>query len=183
MARIIHAWRAPLMGWLFLLPLAATSASANASEPLRCSPAPGSSGAGLARAADATRAHDRFYQQLVAWKGKPSGCRGKVGSEEAGRLEFTWPDQSTFETSWMPPETSVVRYSRAQGLDREKEVVARFREYAERQGLRMNWEIPTPMHDGDARILEYRDPEVNGSLRFTYDRQQRLIAVSLSLAL
>lgn len=116
------------------------------------------------------------------------GMQGKVGKGPAqgeSRLEFSWPDGSTFEHAFMLPETFVVRYSRPTGLARADELTATLRDYAQLSGLRVDWASPYAESEGGKRIIEYRDtdPGVNGIVRFTYEGQDRLVAVSLSIAL
>jgi YD repeat-containing protein len=176
-----------LMAWLIQLSCVTPSALAGENGPFRCAPAQGTSEVELLKLLDDTRTGDGFYRQLVGWKGSPSACKGSVGkgpSEGESRLELSWPDGSTFGQSFMLPEIFVVRYSSPKGLARTDEIIATFREYAGGRGLRVDWASPYTENKGDTRVIEYRDPDpgVNGIVRFTYDQQDRLVAVSLSLA-
>lgn len=89
-----------------------------------------------------------------------------------------------FERSFTLPELFVIRYSRPKGLMRADEVIAALHEYAGRLGLRVDWTSPSQENEGNTRVVEYRDPTagMNGIVRLAYDRQNRLVAVSLSVA-
>jgi hypothetical protein len=190
MTNVRYSGRLP-MAFLLLLLFAPSPAFAAKGAPLRCIPEKGTSGVELAKLANATRTDDRFYRQLVTWHGQPSACKGSVGKGEdegESRLELTWPDGSTFEQSSMLPETSIVRYSNADGLARADEIIAAVRDYAARWGLHIDWTSPHQQEEAEVagtRVTEYLEPDagVNGIARLTYDRQQRLVAVSLSMAL
>lgn len=176
-----------LVAWLIQLSCTTPPALAGEHGALRCTTAQGSPKVELLKRLDDTRKSDGFYRQLVKWKGPPSACKGSVGTgpaEGESRLEFSWPDGSTFERSFMLPEIFVVRYSRSKGLAHADEVIATLREYAGQHGLHVDWASPHPENEGGIRIIEYRDPDpgVNGIVRFVYDQQDRLVAVSLSLA-
>lgn len=163
------------------------SAPAAQHAALRCVAAPGSSESELRKHLDEVRGTDSFYRQLVAWKGRPSACRGSAGlgpDAQESRLEFSWPDGSSFEQSFTEPEIFVLRYARPAGLERAGAVVAALRAYAVRRGLRVDWNLPQQERVGATRIVEYRDPDpgVNGIVRLFHDRRGRLVAVSLSLA-
>ena len=177
-----------LEAYLLLGLLSSPSAFAANQAPPRCVPEQGTASAELAALAGATRTDDSFYRQLVKWQGPPSACKGSVGKGEAqgeSSLTFTWPDGSTFEQSSLLPETSVVRYSNVHGLARADEITAAFRDYAARQGLHIDWTSPHQETESGERVSRFDDPApgVNGIARFSYDRQQRLIGVSLSIAL
>jgi hypothetical protein len=187
MTRFSCALRTLLMSWLIQFLCAAPAAVAGGNGPLHCAAAPGSSRAELRGHLDEVRRRDSFYRRLIAWKGPPSACSGSLGkgpSQGESRLEFSWPDGSTFERSFMLPEIFVVRYGRPRGLTRADELIAAWRDYADGRGLRVDWASPHPESEGGKRIVEYRDPDpgVNGIVRFTYDRRDRLVAVSLSAA-
>lgn len=154
---------------------------------LHCAAAPGSSPVELRKRLDDIRTNDAFYRQLVAWKGAPSACQGSVGSGpevQESRLALSWPDGSSFEQTFTLPEIFVLRYRRPEGLGRAAEVVAALRAYAAQRGLDVDWTSPHADNEGGTHIVEYRDPApgVNGIVRLFYDRQQRLVTVSLSLA-
>jgi hypothetical protein len=187
MTRFSCAVRMLLMSWLIQFPCAAPAAVAGGNGPLRCAVAPGSSRAELRGHLDELRLRDSFYRRLIAWKGPPAACKGRFGkgpTQGESRLEFSWSDGSTFERSFMLPEIFVVRYGRPRGLTHADELIAAWRDYADGRGLRVDWTSPHPESEGGKRIVEYRDPDsgVNGIVRFTYDRQDRLVAVSLSTA-
>lgn len=175
--------------WGLGLALAAASFSAAASGALPCRPAGGSVAALAALAAD-IRSGDTFYRYLAARKGAPSVCRGKAGAaagaaDQAAQswLAFSWPDGSRFEKTRLPPEISIMRYTRAGGLPDADGAAAQLRAYAGKRGLHIDWTAPYHLHEDGARIVEYRDkdPGVNGIARLTYARHT-LVAVSLSVA-
>lgn len=181
------AVRMLLVTWLILAPCAAPSAYAGEDRWACCSAAQNGGGAALRERLDDVRTNDGFYRQLVAWKGPPASCNGSVGTGPAvgeSRLLLSWPDGATFEQLSMPPEIFVVRYRSPQGLARPDAIVAALREDAVRRGLHVDWTVPRQETEGGTRIVEYHDPDpsVNGIVRLVYDRQDRLVAVSLSLA-
>ena len=184
---IVQRYSGGLSIALLLLALGApSSAYAGKDLPLRCTPEKGTSSADLLRLADAVRVDDSFYQQLVTWKGQPSACKGSVGKGEAqgeSRLELSWPDGATLELASMLPETSVVRYSNRHGLAHADEIIAALRDYAARWGLHVDWTAPRQELEAGTRTTVFQDPGVNAFARLSYDRQQRLVAVSLSTAL
>lgn len=186
MTRFSCTVRMLLLSWLISL-CAIPGAIAGGTNPLPCLAAQGSSATELRARLDDTRMRDDFYRRLIAWKGPPLACKGNVGTGTAkgeSRLEFFWPDGSAFERSFMLPEIFLVRYSRSEGLTHAGQVVAALRDYADQRGLRVDWALPHPENEGGKRIIEYRDPDpgVNGIVRFVYDQQDRLVAVSLSSA-
>jgi hypothetical protein len=175
-----------LISCLPLLPFITPPAFAATASPLRCVPEKGTSKDALARLAIDTRLNDSFYNRLVGQQGQPSSCKGSIGKgESAGetKLILAWPDGSTFEQSALLPETSIVRYSNARGFAHAADLTAAFRNYAARYGLRIDWTSARHENRPGAQITEYRDPRTNGFVRFTYDRQQRLVAAELSIAL
>lgn len=166
------------------LPFTAVSAS---SKPLVCSLSHSKEQKRLNKKAEDIRGNDEFYKKLVEWKGNPNRCRGRVSGNPIYQgywIEFFWADGSKFESSFSQPEISVIQYTRAGGIERPDDVIATARSRAAQFGLHIDWTAPEPMKEDDRDVVEYMDPNqgLNGIARFTYDRQHRLVGVSISLA-
>jgi hypothetical protein len=155
-------------------------------ETPHCMAAPGSTAAALARLESETRANDDLYHRLTARQGEPLRCSGSAArqqAEGASWLEFVWADQTRFKQSWMQPETFIAEYTNPRGLAHADEAIAAFHDDANRIGMHVDWKAPHETRENNTRVVEYRDPDLNGFVRLTYDEQQRLLAIWLSLAL
>ena len=170
----------------FLLSTNAGAATSALPKPVCLSVDKGHSGALSARAR-AIVTDDGIYTFLAQSNSAPGHCRGSivaVSDQVDGWIEFTWSDQSVFQTQFMAPEMFKVRYSRAAGLRRPSEVLAAFRDYAAAKGLKINWQTAHKETQGDGEVIEYRDndPGTNGLVRLTYDKDRRFVSIALSMA-
>ena len=171
---------------LVLGPFATFPAHAAMDKAPLCKPAPGTSPLQLAKLENDLRANDGLLRALTARQGEPVRCTGSVtepADDNARRLEFAWADQSRLKYVWLQPETFIVEYINPHGLAHADDVEAVFRHDADESGLAIDWKTPYETRESNARVVEYRDPALNGFMRLRYDGQQRLIAVWLSLAL
>jgi hypothetical protein len=178
-------------GWLaiaclVLAPLATFPANAAMDKAPLCEPAPGSSPFQLAKLEKDLRANNGLLRALTARQGEPARCTGSVtepAGDNARQLEFVWTDQSRLKYVWLQPETFVVEYINPHGLAHADDIESIFRHDANDSGMAIDWKTPYETYEHDARVVEYRDPALNGFMRLNYDRQRRLVAVWLSLAL
>jgi len=180
----IRGWLA--IACLVLGPFATFPAHAAMDKAPLCEPAPGSSPLQLAKLEKDLRAHDGLLRALTARQGEPIRCTGSVtepADDDARWLEFVWADQSRLKYAWLQPETFIVEYINPHGLAHADDVEAIFRRDANESGLAIDWKTPHETRQSNARVVEYRDPDLNGFMRLRYDRQRRLVAVWLSLAL
>ncbi|TQK06905.1 hypothetical protein [Herbaspirillum sp. SJZ107] len=180
----IRGWLA--IACLLLGPFATFPANAAMDKAPRCTPAPGSSPLQLAKLERDIRANDGLLRALTARQGDPVRCTGSVtgpAGDNARWLEFAWADQSRLKYAWLQPETLIVEYINPHGLAHADDVEAVFRDNANESGMAIDWKTPHETRESNARVVEYRDPVLNGFMRLRYDRQRRLVAVWLSLAL
>ncbi len=180
----IRGWLA--IACLVLGPFASFPARAAMDKAPLCKPAPGSSPLQLAKLEKDLRANDGLLRALTARQGEPVNCTGSVtepANDNARRLEFVWADQSRLKYAWLQPETFIVEYINRHGLAHADDVESIFRHDADESGMAIDWKTPHETRESNARVVEYRDPALNGFMRLRYDVQRRLVEVWLSLAL
>ena len=120
--------------------------------------------------------------------GEANGCAGTVTDEfdgaRFGTVTWTFGGGATFSLTTMPPETSIVRLSRAGGFDDPAAASAALRAYADGIGVAIDWSVPEVALEGESEVRSFRDPEsglnASASLVFVADA---LVEVRFSMAL
>jgi hypothetical protein len=130
---------------------------------------------------------DKLHAFLVRKLGKPSTCKASaIGEDDQLRksVVFRWHDGTTLLASQSPPEISETVVRSPHDLSRISGLHEALREAATDKGLAIEWSAPVKTPRRGLVEWEYQDPDpgVNGIARLSYDKNGRLVSVSLSTA-